>query len=42
MIGMSGENWCHKSTLSSIPGSQDYVYRHTDHRPFYFIYFQNY
>ena len=23
MIGMSGESWGHKSTLSPIPGSQD-------------------
>ena len=25
MIGMSGENWRHKSTLSPISGSQDYI-----------------
>ena len=25
MIGMSGESWRYKSTLSPIPGSQDYI-----------------
>ena len=25
MIGMSGESWCHKSTLSPIPSSQDWA-----------------
>ena len=25
MIGMSGESWRHKSTLSPIPGSQDWA-----------------
>ena len=37
MVGMSGESWRHESTLSSIPGLKT---RHTDHSPFYFIYFQ--
>ena len=27
MIGMSGESWCHKSTLSPIPSSQDWACR---------------
>ena len=32
MIGMSGESWRHKDTLSLIPSSQD---RGTDHPLFY-------
>ena len=27
MIGMSGESWCHKSTLSPVPSSQDWACR---------------
>ena len=27
IIGMSGESWCHKSTLSLVPGSQDWACR---------------
>ena len=27
IVGMSGESWCHKSTLCPIPGSQDWAYR---------------
>ena len=27
MIGMSGESWHHKSTLSPVPGSQDWACR---------------
>ena len=38
MVGMSGESWHHKSTLSPIPGSQDY--RHTDNPPFYLFIFK--
>ena len=26
MVGMSGESWCHKSTLSPIPSSQGWAY----------------
>ena len=34
MIGVSGESWHHKNTLSPVPSSQEWT---AGHPPFYYV-----